>query len=132
MEMLGGFAVAGAVMYAGYGVLKGARMPGEFFSVITALLLAYEPAKRLARVNIDLAANLTYVRFLLDVLDNKPAEEEPKALPALKADRGKIEFRDVDFGYRADEPVLRRFSFVAEPGETTALVGPSGAENPPS
>src|SRR5262249_50340390 len=46
MEMLGGFAVAGAVMYAGLGVLKGGRMPGEFFSVITALLLAYEPAKR--------------------------------------------------------------------------------------
>src|SRR5450755_369339 len=53
MEMLGGFAVAAAVMYAGFGVLKGGRLPGEFFSVITALLLAYEPAKRLARVNID-------------------------------------------------------------------------------
>jgi ATP-binding cassette subfamily B protein len=127
MEMLGGFAVAGAVMYAGYGVLKGARMPGEFFSVITALLLAYEPAKRLARVNIDLAANLTYVRFLFDILDHKPAEEEPEGLPQLKVERGRIEFRDVDFGYRPDEPVLRRFSMTAEPGETTALVGPSGA-----
>jgi ATP-binding cassette subfamily B protein len=127
MEMLGGFAVAGAVMYAGLGVLKGGRMPGEFFSVITALLLAYEPAKRLARVNIDLAANLTYVRFLFDILDNNPAEAEPEGLPQLKVTRGKIEFRDVDFGYRADEPVLRRFSMIAEPGETTALVGPSGA-----
>lgn len=127
MEMLGGFAVAGAVMYAGLGVLKGGRMPGEFFSVITALLLAYEPAKRLARVNIDLAANLTYVRFLFDILDNNPAEAEPEGLPKLKVTRGKIEFRDVDFGYRTDEPVLRRFSMIAEPGETTALVGPSGA-----
>ena len=127
MEMLGGFAVAGAVMYAGLGVLKGGRMPGEFFSVITALLLAYEPAKRLARVNIDLAANLTYVRFLFDILDNKPVEDEPAGLPALKVEHGKIEFRDVDFGYRPDEPVLRRFSMTAEPGETTALVGPSGA-----
>jgi ATP-binding cassette subfamily B protein len=127
MEMLAGFAVAGAVMYAGLGVLKGGRMPGEFFSVITALLLAYEPAKRLARVNIDLAANLTYVRFLFDILDNKPAEEEPANLPALKVERGRIEFRDVDFGYRPEESVLRHLSFVAEPGETTALVGPSGA-----
>jgi ATP-binding cassette subfamily B protein len=127
MEMLGGFAVAGAVMYAGLGVLKAGRMPGEFFSVITALLLAFEPAKRLARVNIDLAANLTYVRFLFDILDNKPAEEEPANLPKLKVEGGKIEFRDVDFGYRTDEPVLRRFSMTAEPGETTALVGPSGA-----
>jgi len=127
MEMLGGFAVAGAVMYAGYGVLKGARMPGEFFSVITALLLAYEPAKRLARVNIDLAANLTYVRFLFDILDNKPVEEEPEDLPRLETPQGRIEFRDVDFGYRPEEPVLRRFSMTAEAGETTALVGPSGA-----
>lgn len=127
MEMLGGFAVAGAVMYAGLGVLKGGRMPGEFFSVITALLLAYEPAKRLARVNIDLAANLTYVRFLLDIIDSPPAEAEPAGLPAFKVERGRIEFRDVDFGYRPDEPVLRNFSCVAEPGETTALVGPSGS-----
>ncbi|HWK88062.1 MAG TPA: ABC transporter ATP-binding protein [Xanthobacteraceae bacterium] len=126
MEMLGGFAVAGAVMYAGLGVLKGGRLPGEFFSVITALLLAYEPAKRLARVNIDLAANLTYVRFLFDVIDSPPAEAEAAGLPALKVESGRIEFRDVDFGYRPDEPVLRKFSCIAEPGETTALVGPSG------
>lgn len=126
MEMLGGFAVAAAVMYAGLGVLKGGRMPGEFFSVITALLLAYEPAKRLARVNIDLAANLTYVRFLFDIIDSPPAEAEPAGLPSLKVERGRIEFRDVNFGYRADEQVLRNFSCVAEPGETTALVGPSG------
>ncbi len=127
MEMLGGFAVAGAVMYAGLGVLKGGRMPGEFFSVIAALLLAYDPAKRLARVNIDIAANLVYVRHLFEIIDSKPTEGEPAGLPALKVDRGRIEFRDVEFGYRPGEPVLRRFSMVAEPAETTALVGPSGA-----
>lgn len=127
MEMLGGFAVAGAVMYAGFGVLKGGRLPGEFFSVITALLLAYEPAKRLARVNIDLAANLVYVRFLFEVIDSPPAELEPAGLPALKVDGGRIEFRDVEYGYRKDESVLRRLSLTAEAGKTTALVGPSGA-----
>lgn len=127
MEMLGGFAVAGAVMYAGFGVLKGGRLPGEFFSVITALLLAYEPAKRLARVNIDLAANLVYVRFLFEVIDSPPAELEPAGLPALKVDGGHVEFRDVEYGYRKDEAVLRRLSLTAEAGKTTALVGPSGA-----
>lgn len=127
MEMLGGFAVAGAVMYAGFGVLKGGRLPGEFFSVITALLLAYEPAKRLARVNIDLAANLVYVRFLFEVIDSPPAELEPAGLPALKVDGGRVEFRDVEYGYRKDESVLRRISLTAEAGKTTALVGPSGA-----
>ncbi|HEY4863220.1 MAG TPA: ABC transporter ATP-binding protein [Xanthobacteraceae bacterium] len=127
MEMLGGFAVAAAVMYAGLGVLKGGRLPGEFFSVITALLLAYEPAKRLARVNIDIAANLVYVRNLFEIIDSKPAEREPEDLPQLAVKSGKIEFRDVEFAYRPGEPVLRRFSFMAEPAQTTALVGPSGA-----
>jgi ATP-binding cassette subfamily B protein len=127
MEMLGGFAVAAAVMYAGLGVLKGGRLPGEFFSVITALLLAYEPAKRLARVNIDVAANLVYVRNLFEVIDTKPVEREPEGLPQLAVKAGKIEFRDVEFAYRPGEPVLRRFSFMAEPAQTTALVGPSGA-----
>lgn len=127
MEMLGGFAVAGAVMYAGFGVLKGGRLPGEFFSVITALLLAYEPAKRLARVNIDLAANLVYVRYLFEIIDSPPAELEPEGLPALQVKGGHIEFRDVEYGYRQDEPVLRRFTLSAEAGKTTALVGPSGA-----
>ncbi|HLL28299.1 MAG TPA: ABC transporter ATP-binding protein [Xanthobacteraceae bacterium] len=127
MEMLGGFAVAAAVMYAGLGVLKGGRLPGEFFSVITALLLAYEPAKRLARVNIDLAANLVYVRNLFEVIDSTPAEREPEGLPQLAVKSGKIEFRDVEFAYRPGEPVLRRLSLMAEPSQTTALVGPSGA-----
>ena len=115
MEMLGGFAVAAAVMYAGFGVLKGGRLPGEFFSVITALLLAYEPAKRLARVNIDVAANLVYVRKLFEIIDSKPVEREPEGLPQLAVKGGKIEFRDVEFAYRPGEPLLRRFSFTAEP-----------------
>jgi subfamily B ATP-binding cassette protein MsbA len=127
METLGGFAVASAVMYAGYSVLNGTHMPGEFFSVVTALLLAYEPAKRLARFNIDLAGHLVYARFLFDVLDSAPAEEEEKVKPALRVGRGRIEFREVFFAYRQGEPVLRGLSLVVEPGTTTALVGPSGA-----
>jgi ATP-binding cassette, subfamily B, bacterial MsbA len=126
METLGGFAVAGAVMYAGYSVLNGRHMPGEFFSVVTALLLAYEPAKRLARFNIDLASNLVYARFLFDVLDSAPAEDEEKK-PALQVGRGRIEFREVFFAYRQGEPVLRGLSLGVEPASTTALVGPSGA-----
>lgn len=126
METLGGMAVGGFVIYAGFSVLSGNKMPGEFFSAITALLLAYEPAKRLARLNLDLAANLTMARFLFDVLDSPPAEAEPAGLPALTISRGEIEFRDVSFEYRNGEPVLRKVSFAAEAQRTTALVGSSG------
>lgn len=127
MDMLGGFAIAGFVMYAGYGVLKGNQLPGEFFSVVTALLLAYEPAKRLGRLHIDLTANLTLARYLFDTLDSLPAERNEASLPAIPVKKGRIEFQDVSFRYRPDEAVLRGVSFVAEPGQTTALVGSSGS-----
>ena len=54
METLGGFAVAGRLMYGGYSVVAIGATPGQFFSFMTAFLLAYEPAKRLARLNIEL------------------------------------------------------------------------------
>jgi subfamily B ATP-binding cassette protein MsbA len=127
METLGGFAIAGFVIYAGHGVLAAGQMPGEFFSVVTALLLAYEPAKRLARLHIDLSANLTQARFMFDLLDSMPIELEDAAKPALNVSSGKIEFRDVAFRYRPTEPVLRGISFVANPGQTLALVGSSGS-----
>jgi subfamily B ATP-binding cassette protein MsbA len=127
MEMLGGFAVAGFVIYAGHGVLRGGQMPGEFFSVITALLLAYEPAKRLARLHIDLTANLGYARYMFDLLDSLPDERNEAGMPKLTIPRGRIELREVAFQYRPNEPVLRGVSFVAEPGQTLALVGSSGS-----
>jgi ATP-binding cassette subfamily B protein len=114
-------------MYAGHGVLAGSQLPGEFFSVVTALLLAYEPAKRLGRLHIDLAANLTLTRFLFDIIDSLPAERNEASLPAINVGKGRIEFRDVSFRYRTDEAVLRGVSFIAEPGQTTALVGSSGS-----
>lgn len=127
MEMLGGFAIAGFVMYAGHSVLRGGQLPGEFFSVVTALLLAYEPAKRLARLHIDLTASVTHARFMFDLLDSLPVERDESKKPSIEINRGGIEFREVVFRYRPTEPVLRGVSFVAEPGQTTALVGSSGS-----
>jgi subfamily B ATP-binding cassette protein MsbA len=127
MEMLGGFAIAGFVIYAGHGVLRGGQLPGEFFSVVTALLLTYEPAKRLARLHIDLAGALKQTRFMFELLDSLPSERDESEKPVISVTRGRMEFRDVAFRYRPTEPVLRGVSFVAEPGQTTALVGASGA-----
>ncbi|MCS0495901.1 ABC transporter ATP-binding protein/permease [Ancylobacter sp. GSK1Z-4-2] len=126
MEALGGVAIGLVVMYAGWGVLHAGRTPGEFFSVITALLLSYEPAKRLARLNIDMTSHLLGARMLFEILDMKPVEQDPPGVPQLQLKGGQIEFDDVFFGYRQDEPVLRGLTFVAEAGKTTALVGPSG------
>jgi ATP-binding cassette subfamily B protein len=126
METLGGCAIAGAITYGGYRVIGTGATPGQFFSFITAFLLAYEPAKRLARLNIELNGALVGVRILFEVLDAPPSEPLDIAKPALRVDAARLEFDNVQFGYRAGEPILKGMSIVAEPGRLTALVGPSG------
>src|SRR4051812_11533412 len=126
MEMLGGFAVAGCLLYGGYSVVALNATPGQFFSFMTAFLMATEPAKRLARLNIDLNSQLVGARMLLEVVDSPASELSDDDKPALQLSESRIEFRDVSFAYRAGEPVLNDMSFIAEPGKVTALVGPSG------
>jgi len=126
METLGGFAIAAGLMYGGYRVVAMGASPGQFFSFLTAFLLAYEPAKRLARLNIELNSNLIGARKLLEIVDSPSSEPVDDDKPALKLIDARVEFRDVTFAYRPEEPVLNRMSFVAEPGKMTALVGPSG------
>jgi ABC-type multidrug transport system fused ATPase/permease subunit len=126
METLGGFAIAGALMYGGYRVVAMGATPGQFFSFLTAFLLAYEPAKRLARLNIELNSSLIGARKLLEIVDSPASEPNDDDKPALKLTEARVELRDVTFAYRPNEPILNRMSFVAEPGKITALVGPSG------
>lgn len=126
METLGGCAIAIAITYGGYRVIETGATPGQFFSFITAFLLAYEPAKRLARLNIELNSALVGVRVLFEVIDSPPSEAPDDNKPALQVTTARLEFKNVQFAYRAEEAVLRGMSFVAEAGKLTALVGPSG------
>jgi ATP-binding cassette subfamily B protein len=106
-------------------VVAGAK-PGDLFSFLAAFMLAYEPAKRLARVNIDLSAALVGVRILFEIIDATSIEPNEGDKPALSITTAKVELADVQFAYRPGEPVIRGISFIAEPGRMTALVGPSG------
>lgn len=127
METLGGTAIALLVVYAGWQTIAEGRTPGEFMSFITAFLLAYEPAKRLARLHVSLQRDLTAVDkmyALLDKPEQEPDEEGGTELPKIK---GRLEFSNVSFSYRKGEPVLNEISLFAEPGQVVALVGASGA-----
>jgi len=126
MEMLGGFAIALATIYGGYRIVEGGATPGEFVSFLAAFLLAYEPAKRLARLNIDLNNNLVGVRVLYEVIDSPAGEPNDDGLPPLRLSDAQVTFDHVGFAYHAETPVLRGMSFVAPHGKVTALVGPSG------
>jgi ATP-binding cassette subfamily B protein len=126
METLGGIAIGLVVIYGGYRVIVGGASPGAFFTFIAAFLLAYEPAKRLAKLNLDLSNGLVGVRVLFEILDTSATEPIDDKAPPLVLKDARVEFADVSFAYRPGEPVLRDLSFVAEPSKVTALVGHSG------
>ncbi len=128
MESLGGVAIALVLLYGGYRVIETGATPGEFVSFITAFLLAYEPAKRIARLNISLSRLMMGVRDLFEILDSPPTElDEPGLEPAAGIERAELRFIEVHFKYVARKPALRGLSFVAEAGKMTALVGESGS-----
>jgi ATP-binding cassette subfamily B protein len=126
METLGGLALTAATVYGGYRTIIHGAPPGEFVAFTAAFLLAYEPARRLARFNLDLNSSMVGVRLLFEILDSPATEPNDDHKPALRAAIERIEFTDVNFAYRTEAPILRSMSFVAEPGTMTALVGPSG------
>ena len=126
MEGLGGFAIALALIYGGWRVIDTGATPGQFFSFLAAFMLAYEPAKRLARLNIELNSGLVGVRILFEIVDSPPTEPNDDDKPQLKITNARVDFNDVRFGYRPAEIVIRGMTFTAEPGKMTALVGPSG------
>jgi len=126
METLGGISIGIVIFYAGWSTIAAGKTPGEFMSFITALLLAYEPAKRLARVQVGLAESLVAVKALFGVLDHPISVTEADEHPPLKLTRGRIDVDDVSFGYRANEDVLHGITLTVDQGKRLALVGPSG------
>ncbi len=126
MEVLGGVAIAGAMVFGGYMVVHNNADPGAFISFVTAFLLAYEPARRLARFNVTFQRQLIGVELFYEMIDQDGSDmERPGAVP-LTVDTGEIRFENVDFSY-GDAPAVSDLSFTLEAGTMNALVGPSGA-----
>ena len=119
-------AIGGVIFYGSWRITIHGADVGSFISFLGALLVAYEPCKRLARLNLDIQNALIGTRMIYEVMD-RPANEAPTSdLPRLAVGSGRVEVVDVAFAYREGEAVLKGLSFVAEPNTTTALVGPSG------
>jgi ATP-binding cassette subfamily B protein len=127
MEVLGGFAIAMVVLWAGYETIYNDVKPGALMSFIAAIALAYEPAKRLARMQIQLEAGLVGVRLMYELLDEKPTIAPNPAAPPFERVDGTVVFDRIDFAYRDQAPLFRGLDFTAKGGTTTALVGPSGS-----
>ena len=127
METLGGVAVALVILYGGHQVIAGLRTPGTFFSFVTALLLAYQPMKNLAGLNVSLQEGLAGAQRIFAVLDIEPEiRERPHAAPLAIAG-GEIRFEGVRFVYASGAEALKRIDLIVPAGKTVALVGASGA-----
>ena len=127
MEILGGMAVVAVVVYGGIQVMEGNRTPGEFFSFMTALLLAFEPMKRLAHLNASLQEGLAAAQRIFLVLDTEPGIRERPDAGSLGVRTGAIVFENVEFGYAPGRAALKGVSLHVPAGKTVALVGASGA-----
>tara|TARA_R110002110_G_scaffold115111_1_gene285412 strand:+ start:2778 stop:4583 length:1806 start_codon:yes stop_codon:yes gene_type:complete len=127
METLGGIAVAIIVVYGGNMVIAGETTPGKFFSFVTALLLAYEPLKRLANIKMNFEEGLAAAERVFRVLDYQPTIKDLDPAVDLKIFGGTVRFTNVTFAYGEDITALKGLSLTVPAGKTAALVGMSGA-----
>ena len=126
-EVLSGVAIVAVIVYGGLRVIDGESTVGALMSFIAAFLLAYEPMKRLSKINAQLQQGLAASERVFELLDH-PATilNRPEAQP-LTTPRYDIHFHDVHFAYGDDSAALRGVTLEVPHGQTVALVGPSGA-----
>nr|WP_081482264.1 ABC transporter ATP-binding protein [Mesorhizobium amorphae] len=126
-ELLAGLAFASVIAYSGYRATVLGQPPGAVFSFITALTLAYDPARRLARMQVGMERALVNARMIYELLDLQPQQGDTSGAAEARITTGEVRFNNVSFGYVPETPVLQELSFVAQAGKMTAIVGASGA-----
>ncbi len=126
MEVIGGVSVAVVIWYGGRQVILGNSTPGTLFSFMAALIMLYEPIKRLNKENHNVQQGLAASQRVFEVIDRQPEVlEKPDAGPLGKVD-GRITFEDVSFRYD-EKMVLNNIDLAIEKNEVIAVVGKSGA-----
>ncbi len=125
METLGGVGIAFVVGWGGYNVIKGYSTPGTFFSFITALLILYDPVRKLNGVNATIQTGLAAAARVFEVLDTQPTIQEREDAVTLPPFKRSIRFQDVSFAYDETQ-VLKDINLDVKPGEVLAIVGTSG------
>lgn len=126
-ETLTGFAMVTVVVYGGYQVISGESTTGSLFSFITAFMLAYEPMKRLAKLNNTLQVGLAAADRVFKMMDRQSAIQDKTDARELKVSQAQIDFDNVSFSYSDGTQALNGINLSVEPGKTVALVGASGA-----
>ncbi len=126
VETISGVMIAAVIYYGATRVTAGETTPGTFFAFITAVMLAYQPIKSIAKIAPQIQNSLAAAQRIFDLLDLvDEVVEKPSATP-LELHKGEIEFQSVAFSYANEAPVLKDISLKVPAGKRVALVGPSG------
>ncbi|HYA14658.1 MAG TPA: lipid A export permease/ATP-binding protein MsbA [Syntrophales bacterium] len=125
MEFLGGIGIATIIFWGGYQVIKGVSTPGTFFSFLTALIMLYEPVKRLTNVNNTIQQGIAGAERVFSIIDTAPdIKNDAHAVDLPKISRD-IDIHNVTFRYE-EAPVLKNINIAINAGEAVAFVGMSG------
>jgi subfamily B ATP-binding cassette protein MsbA len=127
VESLGGLAIISVIAYGGWQVMHHNRTTGEFISFIAALLLIYEPLKRLSNLNANIQEGLAAATRVFEIIDTPPSITSPVEPKVPEIQMGALAFKNVQFSYIPGRPTIHDLSFAIEPGQAVAFVGSSGA-----
>ena len=127
VEFLSSIAVCAIIWYGGVSVIDGLMTTGELIAFLIYAINLANPTKRLAESLGNIQKSLAAADRVFAIMDEKPqVQDKPDAKP-LTVTAGRVEARHVAFSYEKENPVLTDLDFIAEPGQTIAVVGPSGA-----
>ena len=128
MELLTGIIIAGFIYYTGLMVATGEIEINNFFSFLTAMMLAYQPIRSLATINMLFYQGAAAAERVFAVIDREVNIKEDAEKPNLKINSAKIEFKNVSFSYpKTESDAIKNINISIDGGNTVALVGHSGA-----
>ena len=126
MEFIGGVAIAAFIWFGGKLVIEGVMTPGEFFALMTSLIVAYDPVKRLGKVNSTIQQGLAAATRLFVILDTEPKVSDKPEAKILPAFQDRIVFDNVGLVYDDSTVALQDINLTVPAGQTLAIVGHSG------
>ena len=129
METLTGIMIAILIFYSGKLILNNEISINNFFSFLAAMMLAYQPVRSLATLNLGINQGLAAAKRILPIVDNEKNIVENTDDKPLQLSSGTVEFQDIDFKYdnNVERTILRSINLKIDGGKMTALVGHSGA-----